>query len=177
MQLSLPNRMQIFMSAIYVWAYILMQLNILGNLILKLVIIGIPNMMQPNFVPNIPLRVIKAVDENGFDVTNKLITFINFKWQDNCIDLDSFCEYIGSSIVLISYILTVDISDDVCDKFLNFVKSIESPDTQCVEKINIFELKKHIKTIMVNTSKKIIYKLKNDTVEKEDIIFGEIEFD
>ena len=178
MQLSAPNRVQVFMMCIYMWSWFILQLNILANLMLKAVIIIVPNLMLVDIKPNTPLRIIKAIDSSGYDITKKLNIFINFKWDNDCIDLDSFCEYIGSSVIWVTYVLECDISEETCDKFLNFVKSIEtSDDSLPIEKVNILEFKKHIRTIVVNTSKKIVYKLKEDKLILEDIVFGEIEFD
>lgn len=178
MKILVPNQMQVFMAALYMWAWIMLQLNILAKLMLKLVIIAIPNAMQPNLTPNMPLRIIKAVDEQGYDITRKLTSFMKFRWDTDCIDLDDFCEWIGSGVIWISYILECDISNETCDKFLSFIKSLESSkDSIPAEKVNIFEFQKHIRTIVVNTSKKIVYKLKEDKVIPEDIVFGEIEFD
>jgi len=180
-----PNRVKILMGALYCWAFLLLQLNMLGNLMLRLLITVIPNMVLPSIVPDTPIRIVKAFDQSGFDITKKLNIFMNFKWdaemsnENGGIDLDAFCEYIGSSIIWICYTLEQDISIESCDKFLNFIKNIESADDSEPKKIdNIFSFKKHMRTIVVNTSKKVIYKLKHNIneVSPEDIVFGEVDF-
>jgi hypothetical protein len=173
------------MGLLYMWVWFLIQLNNLGNLMLKLIIIGIPNSIMPNITPDIPIRVIKAVNENGFDITKKLNMFMNYKWDldmcdDGGIDLDSFCEWIGSNIIWISYILECDISNENCDKFLTFIKKIEPNDESAspIEIDSLYKFKKHLRIMVVDVSKKVVYKLKNNSVKltEENILFGEISF-
>lgn len=176
---------QILLVALRIWVWFLMQLNILSNLMLRLIIVGIPSSVMPNITPNIPIRVIKAVNENGFDITKKLNMFMNYKWDndmcdDGGIDLDSFCEWIGSGIILISYILECDISNENCDRFLTFIKKLEPTDESAspVEIDSLYKFKKHLRIIVVDASKKILYKLKNNSVKlnEENILFGEVSF-
>jgi len=181
-----PNHVKILMAALYCWAFILLQLNILGNLMLRLMITVIPNLILPNIVPDTPIRIVKAFDQSGFDITKKLNIFMNFKWdaemsnENGGIDLDAFCEYIGSSIIWICYTLEQDISIESCNKFLNFIKNVESTadDSETNKIHNLNGLKKHMRTIVVNTTKKLIYKLKQNSCEvsPEDIVFGEVDF-
>jgi hypothetical protein len=185
MQVVIPSRVQILLLGLRIWVWFLMQLNNLANLMLRLIIIGIPNSVMPNITPDIPIRVIKAVNENGFDITKKLNMFMNYKWDpdmcdDGGVDLDSFCEWIGSGIIWISYILECDISNDNCDKLLTLIKKLE-PNEELQSPIEIDTLskfKKHLQILVVDTSKKVIYKLKNTSskLNEESVLFGEISF-
>jgi len=191
------------MAALYVWTWILFQLSRIGNFLLKIAIKTLPNIMLPDMTPKIPIKIIKAIDESGFDITKKLKMFMNFKWdKTHCddeggVDLDTFSEYIGSSIIMVAYIFDYDFNDEICDKFLEIIKSDDRHRSVKQESGTEFEsesdsptevdypirdpvgyFKKCIRLVAINTSKKILYKIKKDTLSlnTEDILFGEVDF-
>lgn len=192
----IPDRVRIFMFALYIWTYVLYYLTKFANFLLMLVISYLPNIFMPDVKPKAPVRVLKAVDETGFDITKKLNMFMKFKWDtDLCddrggIDLDVFSNYISSSIIWVSYILEYDINGNISNSFMDYIQWLEKNDKidPSDEKTNngsektvdtdVDFFKRCIRQILINTSKKVVYKIKKHTevIESEDILFGEIDF-
>lgn len=200
-----PSKLRIFMFGFYIWTWVLLQFVIFANFILKSVITYSPTFFLPDVNPKIPIKIVKAMDDKGNNITKQLKMFMNFKWDpEMCddaggIDLDIFAEYIGSAIVWIAYIMEYDIDDKICEKFIEMATKVKKYDETENNKdilsnadtdndsnldINISEpnklnyFKKCIRIICINTSKKIAYKLKKNTttLDAEDILFGELDF-
>jgi hypothetical protein len=191
----IPSGMQMFLFAFYIWTWMLFQLTRVLNNILGLILIYVPNYLTPSNITqclnsNIPVQIVKAFDDNGNDITEKLKLFMNFKWdRDMCddkggIDLDTFLNYLNTSFIWISYIMKYDINIISYLNFTDFVSNMGEDGLGKVGKID--ELKKCIQMMVVNTSKKIIHRLKENkeasrsddlfSIEIDDIVFGEVEF-
>jgi hypothetical protein len=173
MQLTklIPTKTQTFLFAMWVWAWILFKLTLLANFMLKLVITHLPNYILPA-TDKTPVKIIKAIDGNGDDITNKLKLFMNLKWDETMfddhggIDLDTFFGYIDSAVVWVAYIFDYDIDDIASLEFINGVKPVDY-------------FKKCIRFIIVDSGKKIMRKFNKDTTDfvEEDIMFGEVDFE
>lgn len=193
---SLPDRVRIFMLALYVWTYILFYITKLANFMLMLIITYLPNLFTPTVKPKTPITVLKAVNDVGDDITKKLNMFMKFKWDEEIcdgrggIDLDTFSEYISSSIIWISYIINYDIDDTISKNFIKYTQLLDgfvepqlevcdskSDKTEVNNGIPLEYFKKCIRFIIINTTKKVVYKLKKNTevLEPEEILFGEID--
>ncbi|MGL5936554.1 MAG: hypothetical protein ACRCZI_13150 [Cetobacterium sp.] len=201
----LPDKVRIFMIALYIWTWLLFYLTKFANFMLMLVITYLPRLFTPSVKPKTPITIIKAVNEFGVDITKKLNLFMKFKWDEEIcdgrggIDLDTFTEYISSSIIWISYIVNYDIDDMISKNFIKYIQMLDSY-KDCQIESNIMRneqlndntsdqtevnengipldyFKKCIRFIVIITSKKIVYKLKRHTevLEKEEILFGEID--
>jgi hypothetical protein len=178
---SFPDKTRIFLFAFWIWTWILFKLTLMANFFLGLVIIHLPNYLMPTIKSKTPVKIIRAIDNNGDEITDKLNLFMNFKWDKNMfddnggIDLDIFFNYIGSSAVWIAYIFDYEIDNEMCEKFVNFI-DLTNLDTTERKPIDYF--KKCIRIAVINTGEKIMYKLRqnNDNIQQEDVIFGEIDF-
>lgn len=187
-----PSRMEMFLYAFYVWSCILFYITKFANFMLGMIITFLPTLLMPNVSTKSPVRILRAVDEKGTDITKRLNMFMKFKWDnDMCddkggVDLDKFSDYIGSSIIWIAYILEYEINDSTYNNFMMLINDIEknadntSDLTTTCENYNypLEYFKKCIKFVVINTSKKVIYKLKKNTkdLEPESILFGEVDF-
>jgi hypothetical protein len=196
----LPDRIRIFMAATYVWAVILFYIVKFANIMLGLIIMYLPTLFLPRVNPKNSIKILKAVDDRGNEITKQLNMFMLFKWdKEMCddkggIDLDKFTDYIGSTLIWVAYILDYDISEDSCKQFLSFLppEAFEkTPPDECESdqddnsdrtKTSVLPhvncIKKCIRYIFINTSKRIMYKLKksSDEIIAEDIVFGEVNF-
>lgn len=170
----MPSKIKIFLFAFWMWTWILFKLTIIANYTLGIIITHLPKYLMPDIKTKTPINIIKAVDQNGIEITNKLQLFINFKWNKNMfdknggIDLDIFFTYIGSTVVWVAYVLDYDINNTCAQ----FIKLINHDNTKTLDTFT-----EYIKIAVIDTSTKIIHKLKqNNTVEHEDILFGEVNF-
>lgn len=186
-----PSRLQMFLYAFYVWSFVLFYLSRLANFTLGLIITYLPTLFIPKVSPAAPIKVLRAFDDRGRDITKRLCMFMKFKWDkqigdDGGVDLDKFVEHIGSSIIWVAYIMEYEISDTMFHNFLSLINSIEqNTDTSSNATVScdnidhpIDYFKRCVKFVIINTSKKVIYKLKKGTkeLEPEPILFGEIDF-
>lgn len=206
---KVPSKIDIVLLFIDIWSWIAMRWVQLLNFILRSIILCTPTSVLPNFTPKIPVKIIKAMDDNGNEITKQLKIFMKFKWDNEMcddrggVDLDTFTKYIGSTVVWVAYILDYDIDDDLCEKFMNIVNIITDKDQDpsslddsnqdtssnktnldtdidlnMLNTDSLHYFKKCIRIIVINTSKKIAYKLKKNTtaLDEEDILFGELDF-
>lgn len=176
----IPYKIQIFLSALYMWTWIFVQINKLTGYILGLIMAYMPNNFIMDLDPKSPIKIIRAFDNNSNDITRRLKMFMNFRWdKEMCddqggVDLEPFTKYIGSSIIWIAYVFEYDININTVEQFVKLVSDCEGNSSQSEHVVDDF--KKCINIIMVNTGKKIIHKLKNSKLSKEDILFGEVDF-
>lgn len=185
-----PSKIRIFLFAFYIWTWILFQLTRVTNMSLGLIIAYLPTMLMPSVSHKAPIKIIRATDDKGNEMTKQLEMFMKFKWDKSMcddhggIDLDVFVKYIGSSIVWIAYIMDYDIDDNTCNRFLSMVEDLNSLDDDKSDatirnnKLTVNHFKKCVRLIVINTGKKIVHKLNGGTAElvPEDILFGEIDF-
>ncbi len=168
----LPDRTRIFLAAFWTWTWILFWLSRIANYMLYLVLKYIPNVITPRLGQKTPIYILKAMDTDGNSIINKLILFLNLKWdKDMCdshggVDLDSFANCIGTSVIMIAYLLEYDL-DESSKKLLT-------------ESFDEHNFKKIIKLMTIDFSKKIMHKFfysEDKKIEQiEDILFGEINF-
>lgn len=171
----MPDKTKIFLFAFWVWTWILFKLTLVANYVLGAIIKHLPQYLMPGIKTKIPVTIIKAVDCNGTEVTDKLQMFMNFKWDKTMfdkhggVDLDIFFKYIGSSVVWIAYILDYDINTPTCMHFMTLLDNTDTP---------LDDFKKYIKIVVIDAGKKIMHKLNTNTttIETEDISFGEVNF-
>lgn len=176
----IPDKTRIFLLAFWVWTWILFKLTQYANFILGLIIIHLPKYLMPNIKSKTPIKIIKAMDGNGKEITDKLNMFINFKWDKNMfdtnggVDLDIFFKYIGSSVIWVAYILDYEINNNMCTKFINFVSKVDTDKND----YTIDHFKTYIKIAVIDIGSKIINKLQKDkkTIDSEEILFGEVNF-
>ena len=177
---NIPYKIQIFLFGLYVWTWIFFQINKFIGFILASIIKYMPDHLI-SVTPIIPVKILKAFDGKNNDITNRLRFFMNYSWDNEMcdeqggVDLEPFCNYISSSVVWVAYYFDFQVDENVCNQFSYLVELVE-------EKGGVFPndennpFKKNIKFILIDTCKKIIYRLKEDKIEKQDIIFGEIGF-
>ena len=169
-----PDKVKIFLFGMWLCAYMLFQFSRFINFTLGMIISYSPNYILPS-INKTPVRILKALDMNGNEVTNKLKLFMNYKWDNSMfgdhggIDLDPFFNYIGSACVWVAYIFEYDI-DDIAN--LEFMENIN-------EGASVALLKKCIRFILIDANKKIMKKVNKETqdITREDILFGEVDFE
>lgn len=188
-----PTKMQIVLIGVYLYTTILLRLSQVFNIMLGLMIKHMPDVLFPS--TNSPIKIINAIDERGVNIAKKLEAFIYYKWDKTMcddqggIDLDKFSEWIGSSVIWVAYIMDYDIKPADCENFLQFIKTAGSSSTNSpkstdsntdgdIKLHSIDHFKKIIRVIVINTSKKIVYKINKatETLEAEDMLFGEVDF-
>lgn len=168
---------------LYIWTWISFQYTKLLNFIL-LKMIQLPNKTIPTITPNsdINIKIIYAVDKNGNDISNKLILFMNFKWDIKMfdkyggIDLDPFMKSINTEEITLLYC-----KDDIMTN-LEFIMLSETVKELSAEfnsnAINWAKI--YLNCININMETKIAHKLigvlRTEHFVKSDILFGEIDF-
>src|SRR6476620_7326530 len=121
------NKEYIIYSAIHIWTFIMFYFAKMYNFIIMLIITYNYNILTPDINPSLPVRIIKAIDNNGNDVTKKLKLYMKFYWDSEMldnrggIDLDNFTKFISSPNLCIIYILEDDIDKNIYSKFINMV--------------------------------------------------------
>lgn len=172
-------RVRIFLAAFYVWAWILFQFNKFIGLIFERILKYTPNKLLPNVVPKIPIKILQAFDiTNNTDITKKLNIFTNFKWDKEAADdkgginIEPFAKYIESSIIWVAYALELDISENACNQFISMLETVEQKHLDFGD----IHIKNNISYILIDISKKLIYKFAKNKLVKDDILFGEIDF-
>lgn len=172
-QFKIPDRTRIFLGALWIWSWILLQLTIFANFILRLIIQWLPNYLMPNIAPNSPVKVIDAADANGNNIKDKLNLFLNLKWDEEMfenkggVDLDKFLEYLGTSIIWIAYLMEYDKEPSYAD-VLNIIKDKGHPTYD--------ELSELVRIAIVDTKDKLIDKFGKQIKQNEEIVFGEVNF-
>ncbi len=166
----LPDKTKIFLAALWLWTWVLLQFNRLCGMILKCILISMPD----NYVPvprvSVPVKVIKARDASGNIITNKMQLFLNMKWDQDLfdgkggIDIDQFAKYVGTSFIWVAYILEYELGTSY-NKFISLMK---------VGHINSKIFEELIRGVAIDVKNKLLYKLSN--LEPESILFGEVNF-
>lgn len=174
---EISTRLTIFMQVFYLWTLMVFYLSTFVNYLLGIVIRTFPDNMIPP-IRGYPVNVVKAVDESGNEITNKLNLFMKYainitSGEDSIFDLDMFYEYIGSSIIWIMYIMEYD--DIPVYKDLADVCNSGNP-----QDISVFmqnNANRFVSEILIDNIKKKIYRIeKNNICIEQDILFGEVEF-
>lgn len=169
----IPYKLQILLTALYIWTWIFFKINKLTGFILGSIITYMPTYFLLDIKPKLPIRILKASDDKSNDITKRLNLFMKYKWDvtscddQGCVDLDSFADYIGTSIIYIMYVFDYDLDLSKLDKFLELAE-----DSNDINNTSVF--KKYINIAIIDFSKKIIHKIKEGKLESEDILFGEI---
>lgn len=172
-EFRIPDRTRMFLGALWVWSWVLLQMTIFANFMLRLVIQWLPNYLMPHINPTSPVKVIEAADEKGNRITDKLNLFLNLKWDAEMFenkggaDLDKFLEYLGTSIIWIAYLMEYDKNPSYAD-VLNTIKDNG--------RISTDDLAKLARIAVIDTKDKIISKINKDEHSDEDILFGEVNF-
>jgi hypothetical protein len=148
---KLPSTPEILMYLVFAWSYIVFKVTTMFTFLIMHLIIYTPYYFLPNMSNKTPIKLIKAIDEKGNEITKRLTIFMNMNWdktmfdldEDNetniktdkiCnttlssiggIDLDSFAEYIGSSKIWITYIMNCDI-DTLYTNMINMIEFMDS---------------------------------------------------
>jgi len=166
---KLPDKTKIFLGAPWLWTWILLQFNKLCQTILHGILYWVPNNYIPIFTKCLnksPVKLIKAMDMRGNDITNKLNLFLNLRWDDSLggVDIKDFARYLGTTFIWVIYLLEYELSPIYND----FIKSIHS------KKFNNKDFNKLFKALVIDLSKKIIYRLEKNI--EEDLVFGETVF-
>jgi hypothetical protein len=128
---KMPDKMQMIAIAFYMWAWILFQISSFFTFMLKMIIVHMPNYFIPSMsLKKTNINIIKAVDDNSNDITNKIKLFMNLNWDKEAvdekggIDLDKFTEYIKSSCIWILYFIESDFDDNI-DKTAEILEKIK----------------------------------------------------
>lgn len=213
----IPGKLQIVLFFLYVWTFVLFYMSKVANIILGALIRYLPNILMPSVSHSAPIKIIKATDGNGVEITKRLEMFMKFKWDESMcdnggIDLDIFFKYIGSTVIWVAYMFDYEITQNTATQFLTLIDDIEeyiktgqhesdvksditdvnkdlnqnssdsadSPDSpRTPETPEILDqFKKCIRFLVVDSNKKMSYKLGKDSIaiEAEDILFGEVNF-
>ena len=127
----IPSRLQMFLFGFYIWTWILFQLTKVANIMLGLIIMYLPYYLIPNVTPKTPVKIIKAIDDQGNEITKQLKLFMNFKWDktmcdEGGIDLDIFAKYIKSSVIWIAYILEYEVGGELYNGFTYAVELLDA---------------------------------------------------
>ncbi len=172
-EFQIPDRTKIFLGALWIWSWVLLQLTIFANFVLRLIIQWLPNYLMPSIKPTSPVKVIEASDENGNNVKDKLNLFLNLKWDPEMFDnrggadLDKFLEYLGTSIIWVAYLMEYDKEPSYAD-VLNIIKEHG--------RISHDELNELVRIAIIDAKNKIIDKFGRHIRQNEDILFGEVNF-
>ncbi len=161
----IPHRAQIFLGAFWLWTWILLQFNKLNQFILSGILIWVPD----NFIPmlrtkKVPVKLVKVIDKNGKNITNKLNLFLNLKWDDRGVDIRDFARYVGTTVIWAAYLLEYELSP-IYDEFIFSTKSEDF----CGK-----DFDKLFKAIIIDVSNKLIYRIGKET--PDNILFGQVTF-
>lgn len=172
----IPDKTKIFLSAFYIWTWIIFQMTQAFNYMLSLIIKSAPDAMIiynfGRFNKNNNVSILKASSGNSTEITNKLKLWLNLKWDKNACDdtgganLDQFAQYAGVSVLWIGYLLNYDKQDE-------YKQFSDSMDNGVVDYNKLTNL---IKYIAIDFNKKIIYRFLNNETTQEDMLFGEVNF-
>jgi hypothetical protein len=165
----LPDRAQLFLAAFWLWTWLLFQFNKLCGVILKCILIWVPD----NYVPVIarsavPVKILKACDAGGNTITNKLQLFLNMKWDLDLfdgkggIDIEQFVKCVGSSIIWVAYILEYELGPSY-DAYMRLMQEGNfAPNA----------VSKLLRAITIDAKNKLLYKLGNI----DHMLFDEVNF-
>lgn len=162
---NIPYKLQIFFAALYIWTCIFYYISKAINIVLENFLTYAPAILFPNYNKT-PVQILRAIDDRGNEITEHLKMFMNYKWDKSLcdekggVDLDIFAKCVDTTCIWMSYILEMDV-DDIFDKIGH--------------NGNENDFKKNIRIAIINFGEKIILKLKGDSLEGEDILFGEID--
>jgi hypothetical protein len=200
--LAMSYKVRTIVFMLYIWTCIIYQFTRFVDFILMCIISYIPNILVPNISSKTPVRILRATDQYGNDITKKLKLFMRFRWDYEInneegdtnngfdinngytggIDLDAFIDYIGASVIWIAYVFEYDIDDIIFSELINLIHSSKlfgSTKSHVITK-PIEYFRRTIRFLSIVTEQKMMYKLNNDAypapIKKEPITFGEINF-
>jgi hypothetical protein len=173
---KLPDRTKIFLSALWLWTYVLYYFTKIINIILRLIVTYTPDsciifnnkLIKPN--EHAPIIIDAKIHDKSADnmenITNKFSILINNIWDEDIGDKG------GIRI------------KDIVNKFTNttsplmWVSYLFEMDKK-LENMTDEEISESIKHMLVNISDKIIERdpESKESEESEEISFGEIPFD
>ncbi len=164
----IPDRVQIFMASFWLWTWFLLQFSRICQIMLKFILKWVPD----NYLPGLPeclkkspIKLVRALDHKGRNITNRLNLFLNLTWDNKIenetgeqvggINVSTFSRYIETTAIWIVYLLEYNINlfDDEIDE-----SSFE-------------EL---LKAIWVDVEKKLVYR-QGDS-DESPLLFGELTF-
>ena len=177
----LPDRTKIFMSALWLWAYITFYIMKIFNYCLGFILTHTPDsflIYKPylkSHINNIRPVILDAKNTNKNKITtetitNKIQSIVNMKWDrdiNNDGDYDKkICGGLNFNDILTMY---PALSDSVV--WISYLFEIDKK----VSEMSDDELGKQIKNILVNFCDQTLYRT-SDLNNKENTIFGEIPF-
>lgn len=143
-----------------------------------------PNKQREN------VNIIDARDHNNNTITNKLKLFLNFNWDKSACDelgginIEKFCEWVGSSMIWIAYVLEYEKIKVNLDNLTNNEIHI-SPEMHRIKdniKGMLINIDENLQTIVskyhyfTDTLDTIINEEEKNEEEEYDIDFGDISF-
>jgi hypothetical protein len=170
---SLPDRTKIFLSALWLWTYVLYYFTKIINIMLRLIVTYTPDsciifnnkLLKPN--EQTPIIIDAKIHDDSTDntenITNKFSVLINNIWDEDIGDkggirikdiLNKFTNT-TSPLMWVSYLFEID---------------------KKLENMTDVEISESIKHMLVNISDKIIERGDPESKESEEISFGEIPF-